>query len=146
MVMGYLLNYFMKIFLICSKKFYDKIPNIKRDLELRGHIITLPNCYDDPQTEDKYRQLGVAEHAKFKSEMIRHSEDVINNNDAVLVLNFTKNGVDNYIGGATFLEMYDAFRLGIKIFIHNDIPEGILKDEIIGFCPIIIQGNLDKII
>ncbi len=136
----------MKIFLICSKKFYSEIPNIKRDLELKGHKITLPNCYDDPQTEDKYRQLGEAEHAKFKSEMIRRNEDVINNNDAVLVLNFIKNGVDNYIGGATFLEMYDAFRLNKKIFVYNSIPEGILKDEIIGFCPIIIQSNLDKII
>jgi hypothetical protein len=89
--------------------------------------------------------LGLAEHAKFKSEMIRHSENVINKNDAVLVLNFTKSGVANYIGGATFLEMYDAFRLGKKIFIYNDIPEGILKDEIIGFCPIMIQGDLYRI-
>ena len=40
--------------------------------------------------------------------------------DAVLVLNLDKekNGeiLKNYIGGATFLEMYDAFRLGKKIY------------------------------
>ncbi|MEI6228631.1 MAG: hypothetical protein WCP11_01245 [Candidatus Saccharibacteria bacterium] len=136
----------MKIFIICSKKFYDQIPSIKGSLEALDHIITLPNCYDDPGTEDKYRQMGHLEHAKFKSEMIRHSEDVINANDAVLVLNFTKNGVDNYIGGATFLEMYDAFRLSKKIFMYNDIPDGILKDEIIGFCPIVVKGDLGKIV
>jgi len=135
----------MKIFLICSKKFYDRIPAIKVELEKIGHIITLPNCYDDPTTEDKYREISNEAHSSWKAEMLRHSTDVINENDAVLVLNFEKNGVNNYIGGATFLEMYDAFRLNKKIFIYNDIPEGILQDEIIGFSPIVLKSNLDKI-
>ena len=60
-------------------------------------------------------------------------------------MNFDKNGQKNYIGGATFLEMYDAFRLGKKIFMYNDIPEGLLSDEIIGFAPIVINGNLKNI-
>jgi hypothetical protein len=51
----------------------------------------------------------------------------------------------NYIGGATFLEMYDAFRLGKKIYLYNDVPEGILKDEIVGFDPIVIDGDLEKV-
>ena len=44
-----------------------------------------------------------------------------------------------------FLEMYDAFRLGKNIYLYNDIPEGMLYDEIEGFNPIIINGNLEKI-
>jgi hypothetical protein len=136
----------MKIFLICSKKFYDKIPTIKIQLEKLGHIITLPNCYDDPTTEDKYREISNEAHSNWKADMLRHSTDVINENDAVLVLNFEKNGVDNYIGGATFLEMYDAFRLNKKIYIYNDIPEGILRDEVIGFSPTVLKSNLDKIL
>lgn len=135
----------MRIFLICSKKFYDKIPNIKLRLEEKGHKVTLPNCYDDPFLEDKYRDLGNNEHSKWKAEMIKHSTEVISEQDAVLALNFEKNGIKNYIGGATFLEMYDAFRLGKKIYLYNDIPEGILKDEIIGFSPIIIESNINKI-
>ncbi len=134
----------MKIFVICSKKFYDKIPGIKKSLETAGHVVTLPNCYDDPATEGRYRDLGRAEHAKWKAEMLKHSTDVIEKNDAVLILNFDKNGVKNYIGGATFLEMYDAFRLRKKIFLYNDVPEGILKDEINGFDPIVINGDLEK--
>lgn len=69
--------------------------------------------------------------------------------DAVLVLNYDKNKdgkiYKNYIGGATFLEMYDAFRLGKKIFLMNDIPEGMLFDEIEGFNPIILNGNIDLV-
>jgi hypothetical protein len=135
----------MKIFIICSKQFYSKVPEIKKTLENNGHIISLPNCFDDPATEGRYRDLGREEHSKWKSGMMRHSPEVIGNNDAVLVLNFEKHGVKNYIGGATFLEMYDAFRFNKKIYLYNDIPEGILKDEIIGFSPIVINGDLDKI-
>jgi hypothetical protein len=135
----------MKIFIICSKKFYGEILSIKERLEKSGHIITLPNCFDDPSTESRYRELGTEEHSKWKSEMIRHSQEVISDMDAVLIINFEKNGVANYIGGATFLEMYDAFRLNKKIFIYNDIPEWILKDEIVGFCPILIKGDLSLI-
>ena len=133
----------MKIFLICSKTFYNKIPDIKPELEKSGHTITLPNCYDAPDTESKFR--GTQQHANWKASMIRHSEEVIKEMDAVLVLNYDKNGQKNYIGGATFLEIYDAFRLNKKIFFINEIPEGILKDELIGFNPIIINGNLNLV-
>lgn len=135
----------MKIFIICSKKFYDKIPSIRGKLEKAGHIISLPNCFDDPGTEDRYKNLGSREHSEWKATMLRHSTDVIAAVDAVLVLNFEKNGMKNYIGGATFLEMYDAFRLDKKIYLYNDIPEGILHDEIKGFEPILIQENLAKV-
>ncbi len=135
----------MKIFIICSKKFYDQIPPIKSELEKAGHIITLPNCFDDPTTEERYRTLGNDEHSIWKESMIRHSNEVIESIDAVLVLNFEKNGMANYIGRATFLEMYDAFRLNKKIFMYNNIPDGILRDEIIGFRPILINEDLSLV-
>lgn len=133
----------MKIFIICSKAFYDKIPPIQKILEEAGHEITLPNCFDDPGTEDRYRKMGDKEHAQWKGGKLRHSQKVIEANDAVLVLNYEKNDQENYIGGATFLEMYDAFRLGKKIYMYNDIPNNILRDEIKGFEPILIHQQLD---
>ena len=133
----------MKIFLICSKSFYNRIPYYETTLKEMGHEITLPNSYDAPETEAKYR--GTSEHAKWKASMIKHSEEVIKGMDAVLVLNFDKNGYKNYIGGATFLEIYDAFRLSKKIYFVNELPEGILKDELIGFNGLVINGDLSKI-
>lgn len=93
--------------------------------------------------------LGKKEHQKFKAEMYKQSESTIKSVDAVLVLNYDKK-VDgeiykNYIGGATFLEMYDAFRLNKKIYLYNDIPACILYDEIQGFNPIILNGDLSNI-
>jgi len=135
----------MKIFIICSKAFYGNITAIKEALDRAGHETSLPNCYDEPDTEAKYRDLGAKEHAEWKATMLRHSQDVIEQNDAVLVLNFEKNGQENYIGGATFLEMYDAFRLGKKIYMYNDVPSGMLKDEIEGFEPILLHHNLELV-
>ena len=139
----------MKIFIICSKQFYSKIEDIKEKLENKGHEIFLPNCYDDPETEQRMWDLGPKEHQEFKAKMYKQSEKTTSKMDAVLVLNYDKNKngkiYKNYIGGATFLEMYDAFRLGKKIFLMNDIPEGILYDEIEGFGPIVIKENLDLI-
>ena len=133
----------MKIFVICSKAFYGRIDEIKNKLEEDGHFVVLPNCYDCPETEAKYR--GTSEHAKWKASMIRHSEEVIGGVDAVLVVNYDKNGQKNYIGGATFLEIYDAFRLNKKIFFMNDLPEGMLKDELVGFNGIVINEDFSMI-
>lgn len=139
----------MKLFIICSKRFYKHIPNIKEKLEEKNIEVYLPNCYDDPQTEERMWSLGEKEHQDFKARMYKQSEELISKMDAVLVLNFDKDTLDgiqkNYIGGATFLEIYDAFRLNKKIYLYNDIPTGMLYDEIQGFAPIIINGNLDLI-
>lgn len=139
----------MKILVICSKKFYSKIEEVKKVLEEQNIEVFLPNCYDDPTTEQRMWDLGKEEHQKFKAKMYKQSEDTISEMDAVLVLNLDKekNGevFKNYIGGATFLEMYDAFRLGKKIYLYNDIPDGMLFDEIEGFGPIIINGDLSLI-
>ena len=139
----------MKILIICSKKFYSKIEEVKNYLEKKKIEVFLPNCYDDPTAEQKAWDLGAEEHRKFKAAMYKQSEDTISNMDGVLVLNLDKEKkgeiLKNYIGGATFLEMHDAFRLGKKIFMYNEIPEGMLFDEIEGFGPIIINGDLDLI-
>jgi len=133
----------MRIFLICSKRFYSFIPDIQTHLEKCGHIVTLPNCYDKPETEETMRNQ--ADYPSWKRSMLEHSTEVIKENDAVLVLNYQKDEIPNYIGGATFLEMYDAFRLNKKIYLMNPIPEGILKDEIRGLDPIILNQDITKI-
>src|SRR5574344_994435 len=112
----------MKILVICSKKFYDKISNIKEVLEKNENEVFLPNCYNNPNTEYEMKTLGKDEHMKFKATMFRQSEKTISKMDAVLVLNFDKEQdgklLKNYIGGATFLEMYDAFRMNKTIYMY----------------------------
>ena len=132
----------MKIWIICSKAFYGRIAPIKAELEGRGHSITLPNSYDHPTLEQESWDQSPEEHVKFKQHMFELSRGIAKNVDAALVLNYEKHGYPDYIGGATFLEIYDAFCAGKKIYLMNDIPQGILFDEIQGMNPTILHGDL----
>ncbi len=137
----------MKIFIACSKHFYNKIPKIKSELEKAGHIITLPNSFDEPFKEEEMKNKSLEEHVKWKGEMIKKDKQNIEPNEAILVLNFEKYGEENYIGGATFLEIYRAFEMEKKIFFYNPLPENkYFKDELIGFNPTIINKNLANIV
>lgn len=135
----------MKILIICSKAFYKEIEPIKGKLEEMGHIVELPNSYDEPDAEEKSWNLGKKEHSEFKERMLKMSQERIATMDAVLTLNFDKHGKKNYIGGATFIELYEAFMKNKKIYLYNDIPEGIFYDEISGFLPIVINGDLNLV-
>lgn len=135
----------MKILIICSKAFYSRIPPIKEKLEEMGHVVELPNSYYDSGAEKKAWDLGEKAHSEFKERMFRMSKERISTMDAVLTLNFEKNGKSNYIGGATFIELYEAFMGNKKIYLYNDIPEGMLYDEISGFSPILIHGDLSLV-
>jgi len=136
----------MNIFICCSKHFYAQIPPIKEALEKQGHRITPPNSYDVPFKEEEMKKLGLEEHVRWKAGMIRLQEEKVRANDAILVLNFEKNGQKNYVGGATFLEIFRAFDYGKKIFLYNSIPDSIFKDELTGMNPTIIYGDLSRII
>ena len=135
----------MKIFICSSKHIYEKIPPIKTELERMGHVITLPNSFDNPGKEMEMKNISAEAHSLWKAEMIRLQKTKVGSNDAILVLNMEKHGQKNYIGGATFLEIYMAFELGKKIFLYNPIPENLLKDELLGMNPVIIDGDLSMV-
>lgn len=152
-----------KIFIACSKHFYNSIPKIKQELELMGYETILPNFYDTPMIEEEIKEkFSKEEHIEFCKKSYLESRRKAKQSDAILVLNFEsekeinayrtdflkrKNICPNYIGGATFLEMYDAYLNGNKIYLYNDMPSktsisGILYDEVEGFGTKVLNGNL----
>lgn len=136
----------MKIFVICSKHFYGQVSPIKEELERMGHIIQLPNSFDAPMKEEEMKQVSPQAHIEWKKAMLRMHIPNIQKNDAVLVLNFEKHGQQNYIGGATFLEISKAFDLDRRIFMYNPIPDSIFRDELIAMEPLVINGDLSLVI
>ncbi|MBI2635634.1 MAG: hypothetical protein HYW79_03815 [Parcubacteria group bacterium] len=135
----------MKIFICASKHNYDKVGLIKQKLEALGHFVTLPNSYDNPMKENEMKEIGPDAHQKWKADMLKNQDTKVLANDAILVLNFDKNNQSNYIGGATFLEVFRAFDSGKKIFLFNPIPDCIFTDELLGMNPSVINGDLSKI-
>jgi len=135
----------MKIILCCSKHFYHIIPKIKQKLEKQGHKVMLPNSYENPMKEEKLKRLSKEEHIKWKTKMMKLHQTKIKQNDAILVLNFKKGNYENYIGGATFMEIVKAWELKKKIFMMNKPPKCSFTDEITGINPIILNQDLSLI-
>lgn len=146
----------MKITICGSIAFYDEMLKIKENLEKLGHQVKLPPVeikgkngnaihvkeYYEKRKAEKNKNSWVWE--RKRDAMKLHFQKV-EWSDAVLVLNFSKNKIPNYIGANTFLEMGLAFHLNKKIFLFNDIPDISSKEEILGMKPVIINGDIEKI-
>ena len=132
----------MKIYVVASKHRYDTVPEVTKQLEARAHIVTPPNGFGDPDAESSQRPENYVE---WKQEMLRMDRRIVSENDAVLVLNHEKNGQKSYIGGSVLLEIYTAWTMGKKIFLMNPIPDNMLRDEIRGLAPVVLNGDLSKI-
>lgn len=76
-----------------------------------------------------------------KEEAIRLHFEKIEWCDAILVLNYPKNGIENYIGANTLVEIGLAFHLRKKIFLLHPIPVMQYSEEIISMKPKVIEGN-----
>jgi len=135
----------MKVFIACSKHFYGRVKEIAGTLEKSGHRVSYPNSYDDPLMEEKLKRMSPREHIKWKAAMMKKDRENIESQDAILVLNFEKKGVPNYVGGATFLEIYKAWELDKKIFFYNPLPNCSFTDELAGISPVIINGDLSLV-
>lgn len=124
--------------------FYKKIEDIGKKLEKMGHKIFLPHVeYKDFHD---LRKKDVKEWFNLKPQFIKEHFEHIKKSDAILVLNYDKNGIKNYIGGNTFLEIGVAFNLGKKIFLLNPIPEDMpYSEEIEVIKPVIINQDLTRI-
>jgi len=106
----------------------------------------LPNSYEEPFKEEALKKLNKKEHIVWKQKMMKLHEPKIKKVDAIIVLNFEKNNIPNYIGGATFMEIVKAWELNKKIFFYNNIPNGSFTDELTGINPILINQDLNLII
>ena len=133
--------------LCCSTAFYDKVEEISKYLIDKGYEVEYPNGYLE-NTFELDEDVSEEEYVKFFRKMFQESADKIKNCDGIIVLNYTKvkNGkeLENYIGASTFLEMYEAFMNDKKIYMMNGFPDNMLLDEIKGFNPIILNGDINN--
>ena len=139
----------MKIMIACSTAFYDNIEEISKQLIKNGHEIIYPNGYNEEIEEKSYEEMTHQEYVDFFQNMFKLSNKKVKEADSLLVLNYSKikkeNIQENYIGASTFLEMYEALMNNKKIYKLKEIPNNMLTDEIKGFDPVILNGDLSKI-
>jgi nucleoside 2-deoxyribosyltransferase len=121
---------------------FSKLRKIKRELLKLGHQVFMPTDFGIDYITISNKKYGQVK--KEKKAIKKHFEK-IKKSEAILVCNFDKKGIKNYIGGNTFLEIGYAYILGKKIFLLNPIPKMLYEAEIIGMEPIILKGDLRKI-
>jgi len=146
----------MKITICGSIAFFNEMEEIKKNLEQIGHEVKIPpleikNESNNPIPIMDYYKIrkNAADNEiwvwNMKEEAMKRHFDKVVWSDAILVLNYKKNDINDYIGPNTFLEMGLALHFSKKIYLLNSIPELSNKEEILGMKPIILNGDLNKI-
>ena len=134
----------MNITVSGSLKFFDEMILIKDRLESFGHSVALPQKFPDTDYDNKSASKGAENIVRYNA-IMEHYEKILRS-DAVLVTNYDKDGIANYIGGNTFLEMGFAYVNDKGLFVLNPLPTEVnYLEEMLGMQPIILHGDLTKI-
>jgi hypothetical protein len=135
----------MKITICGSMAFAKEMLWHKEELEKTGHSVFIASdtvqCVTNPN-------LNMDIDHCLENDIQKEHFDFIADSDAILVLNYEKNGIKGYVGGSTLMEIAVARHLNKKIFLINSIPD--VEDlkysvEIQLTKPVIINGDLTKI-
>lgn len=127
-------------------QFTDKMLEVREQLRELGHDAFITDLHKTMvgKTDEEIEKIKL--HQKYNMDAIREFWNMMQGADAVLVLNYDKNNIQNYIGGNTLMEIGFAHVLNQKIFMLNSIPEmSYCKSEIEAVKPIILNGDFSKI-
>jgi len=140
----------MKITLCGSARLADKLVETYQQLKELGHEPLMNEVmFKIADGTAKKIIKGMREdHSEIKREynFIKWWHNSIKNSDAILVCNFDKKGIKNYIGGNTLMEIGFAHVNDKKVFLLNPIPEDVsYVDEIKAMADVVLNGDLNKI-
>jgi hypothetical protein len=136
----------MKIGIVGSMQYTEAMLKARDELIAMGHDAYLTDLHEGfvGKSDEEKEKLKIFQ--KNNKDAIRIFWDKMQGGDAVLVMNLDKHGIQNYIGGNTFLEIGFAHVLKQKIFLLNPVPDiAYYKTEIEAMKPVIINGDLSQI-
>jgi hypothetical protein len=136
----------MKIGVIGSMHFTEQMLEVRDQLRGLGHDAFVTNLAEPFIGKTDSEKQTIKLHQRNNNDAIREFWRLMQGADAVMVLNVDKNGVMNYIGGNTLMEIGFAHVLNQKIFLWNPIPDiAFYKSEIEAVKPVIINRDLTLI-
>lgn len=140
------------ITICCSASFYKQALDVQAKLEKQGFKVKIPH------TADKMKKSGdfdirtyktwfknSSDYKKKTKFMRQHFKKVLEC-DAILVLNYEKDGVEGYIGGNGLMEMALAFHYRKPIYVFNPVFDtSPFYEEILGMNPVFLDGALENL-
>ena len=135
----------MKICICCSLSFTNEVEEIAAKLRALGHEVLIPHGVEIRAIEQPDFNPVAAKHDNGYDSMNAHFAK-IREADVLLVCNFTKKGIENYIGANTFLEMGYAYSLSLPIYTLNPLPDmPYIHDELVAMATTSLDGDLSKL-
>lgn len=136
----------VRIGIISSMHHTEKMIEACETLKALGHepfLSKFAQAYIGKNDEEKER---IKLDHKNNYDAIREFWHMMQDGDAVLVLNLERHGIPNYIGGNTLMEIGFAHVLNQKIFLLNPVPDiPYYRTEIEAVKPVIIYGDYTKV-
>ena len=120
-----------KIVLCGSKKFIPKFYELEKELKNMGFNVVVPREF-------------IVDMEKKDASLLHFSEIDKEDVDALLIVNESKNGQNNYIGANGFAELAFGFYKGKDIFLLNDIYEP-YSEELVAWEVIPLRGDISKL-
>ena len=120
-----------RIVLCGSKKFIPKFFELEKYLSAKGYEVVVPREFIVPMPKREHSMLHFSEIEKPET-------------DALLIVNESKNGFDNYIGANGFAELALGFYKGKTVFLLNDFYPP-FEEELIPWGVIPLRGDVDEI-
>lgn len=125
--------------------FSKEMLEAKNMLEKLGHEVMVPSdvneCLKNPE-------LNMDLNYCMESDIDKKDFDQVAKSDGIVVLNYERNDVKGYVGGATLMEIGLARHLNKKIFLLFNPP----KEEDLRYAleikvarPIVLNGDLNNI-
>jgi hypothetical protein len=135
-----------KIFIGGSMHFSKKMLEVQKQLQKLGYEALVPTdtheCLDNPN-------LNMDVDHCTSRDIDKENFDLVVKSDAFLVLNYPKNNIDGYIGGATLMEIGLCRHFNIPVILLHSLPSKnklrySLEVEITK--PYILNGNIENIL
>lgn len=120
-----------KIVLCGSQKFIPKFFELEKKLKDMGYEVVVPKEF-------------IVDMPKKEASLLHFDEINKDDVDALLIVNETKNGQENYIGANGFAELAFGFYKQRKIYLLNDIYLP-YEEELVAWEVIPLKGDLNKL-
>jgi hypothetical protein len=135
----------MKIYIVGSMHFAKEMLEAQETLKkigIESHVpVDTKECLENPE-------LNMDDDHCIKNNIGKECKKLQEQCDAILVLNYEKEGVTGYIGAHTLIEMGLADYLGQKIFMlfpHPTKEEARYAMEVKHMKPIVLDGDISRI-
>ncbi len=136
----------MRLGIVGSMHYSEKMLEVQNKLTAFGHDVFVSSFVTEFIGKNDAEKERIKLDQKNNRDAIREFWKKMQGSDAILVLNFERHGIPNYVGGNALMEIGFAHVLNQKIFLYNPIPDiAYYKSEIEAVKPVIINGDLSLV-